>query len=496
MISAEAPPLRRGGALIDVLEALPRGLRERDHEISVVLPYYQEIRENAGMEANDTGVTVDVRVGENNYVAEYLEGRTATGVQLFFVRGDEFFDRPEIYGEHGAAYEDNAARFIFFNKAAIELARRLTPVPQILHVHDWAAALVPVYVRAHNLPYATVLTIHRVAEQGSFWGLDFALTNLPQRYFTLHGLEFFGRLNFLKGGTVCADRITTVSEHHRRELLTPAGGQRLDVVLRENATKLRGILHGADDARWNSRMDALLPARFDAQDLSGKTICRDALLADLKLAPATVAQVSNLRGTETGKLEARPTIVFGMVTRVVAEKGFEILTPLFDRLLSDDVRLIILGEGDPAFETALAIASRRYPARFAYRRHFDERLAHLIEAGSDITLVPSRFEPGGLMAMYSLKYGALPVAHAAGGIQEIVEDFDPSRGSGCGFLCYDYSAEAFWDSIKRAREVFEDRAVWLELMKRAMAREFSWSTAAEKYEALYRELVGEVEAAA
>jgi len=169
MISAEAPPLQRPGALTDVLDALPHELRERDHEVGVILPYYREIRENADADVNDTGVTVDVRVGDKNYVAEYLEGHTATGVQLFFVRCDEFFDRAEIYGEHGAAYDDNAARFIFFNKAAVELARRLTPVPQILHVHDWAAALVPVYIRAHNLPSSTMLTIHRIAEQGSIW---------------------------------------------------------------------------------------------------------------------------------------------------------------------------------------------------------------------------------------------------------------------------------------------------------------------------------------
>ena len=191
MISAEAPPLHRAGALVDVLDALPRELRERGHEVSVVLPFYREIRENSLVEINDTGVTVDIRVGEKNYVAEYFEGRTPSGVQLFFVRCDEFFDRPEIYGEHGAAYEDNATRFIFFNKAAIELARRLTPAPQILHLHDWAAALIPVYIHAHNLPFATVLTIHRLAEQGSFWGLDFALTNLPQRFFSLRGGRVF-----------------------------------------------------------------------------------------------------------------------------------------------------------------------------------------------------------------------------------------------------------------------------------------------------------------
>ena len=478
MISAEAPPLQRAGAVIDVLEALPHELRERDHEVGVVLPFYREIRENADTVVNDTGVTVDVRVGERNYVAEYLEGRTTSGVQLFFVRCDEFFDRPEIYGEHGVPYEDNAARFIFFNKAAVELARRLTPVPQVLHLHDWAAALVPVYIRAHNLPFSTVLTLHRIAEQGSFWGLDFALTNLPQRYFSLRGVEFFGRLNFLKAGILFADRVTTVSEHHKQEILRPEFGCGLDGVLRENAHKLSEVLHGADYARWNPDTDPFLPEHFDPAKLWNKTICRDALQAGLELAPAP-------RGP-----------VFGIVTRIVAEKGFGILTPLFDRMLSDDVRLIILGEGDPAFETELAIASRRYPARFAYRRHYDERLAHLIEAGADVTLIPSRFEPGGLMAMYSLKYGALPVAHATGGIQEIVEDYDPVLDRGYGFLCFEYSADAFWDAIKRARELFRDRGIWRDLMMRAMSRNFEWASAALRYEELYRGIIREAELAA
>ena len=192
MISAEAPPLHRAGALVDVLDALPQELRERGHEVSVVLPFYREIRENSLTETNDTGVTVDIRVGEKNYVAEYFEGRTPSGVQLFFVRCDEFFDRPEIYGERGAAYEDNATRFIFFNKAAIELARRLTPAPQILHLHDWAAALIPVYIHAHNLPFATVLTIHRLAEQGSFWDLISLSPICRNVFFRFVGSSFSG----------------------------------------------------------------------------------------------------------------------------------------------------------------------------------------------------------------------------------------------------------------------------------------------------------------
>jgi starch synthase len=233
------------------------------------------------------------------------------------------------------------------------------------------------------------------------------------------------------------------------------------------------MLSGADYERWNPSTDALLPSRYNADDLAGKEQCRELLLASLGL-------------------QAQPSApVLGMVARLISEKGFDLLIPLLDRLLSDDVRLIILGEGDPKYETALAIASRKYPTKFAYRQHYDERLAHLIEAGVDVSLIPSRIEPSGLSAMYSLKYGALPVARATGGIQEIIQDHDPVNDSGYGFLCYNNTAEAFWDSIKRARQLFcEEPNEWKKLVRRAMAREFSWSAAAERYEELYRELLG------
>jgi starch synthase len=472
MVSAEGPPLQRSGALIDVMNALPRELRELGHEVSVVLPHYREIRENAAFAQQETGITVDIRLGDKIYVAEYVEGHTDAGVQLFFVRCDAFFDRPGIYGEHGKAYEDNAARYIFFCKAAVELARRLTPSVQILHVHDWAAALVPVLVHAQHLPFSTVLTIHHVAEQGSFWGLDFKLTNLHERFFTLRGVEFFGRLNFLKGGILYADRITTVSEHYKREILSEEGGCGLQVVLWENSHKLTAILNGADYTRWNPSTDSLLPSRYETNTLSGKHFCREALIGGLGLALGP-------RGP-----------VFGMVTRVVEEKGFAILMPILDRLLSDDVRLIILGEGDSGFETALAVAARKFPDKFVYQQHYDEKLAHVIEAGMDISLIPSRIEPSGLSAMYSLKYGALPVARATGGIQEIIEDYDPTMDRGYGFLCYHHSTDAFWDSVKRARETFRDQELWNVLMTRAMARDFSWDSAAGRYQQLFTELAG------
>src|SRR5438552_1182097 len=371
MASAEGPPLQRAGALIDVMDALPREMRSRGHDVSVALPFYREIRANTAFEEKETGITVDIAVGDKSYVAEYFEGRSASGVQLFLIRG----------------------------------------------------------------------------------------------------VEFFGRLNFLKGGILYADRITTVSEHYRREILTPAGGHALDGVLRENAYRLSAILHGADYARWNPVADRLLPANYGTRKLRGKQICRDALLEEMKLAPSP-------RGP-----------VFGMVTRVVEEKGFEILVPLLNRLLWDDVRLLILGEGDPAYETALAIAARKFPSKFAYQKDYDEKLAHLIEAGMDISLIPSRFEPSGLSAMDNLKYGDLPVALATGGIQQIIEDYDPVTDEGYGFLCYDYSTEAFWDAIKRACGLFNDRKLWTKLMKRAMARHFSWDASAQRYEELYGELV-------
>src|SRR5438874_6994225 len=383
MISAEGPPLQRAGALVDTMDALPHELRGRGHEVSLVLPFYREIGQNPSFKEEDTGITVDVLVGEETYIAEFLEGRSGSGVQVFFIRCDEFFARPGIYGEHGQSYEDNSGRFIFFCKAALELARRLTPSVQILHAHDWPAALVPVLAHAQHLPFANVLTIHHLAEQGSFWGLDFKLTNLHERFFTLRGVEFFGRMNFLKGGILHADKITTVSERYRREMQTAVGGCGLDAVLCENAHRLVGILHGADNARWDPASDPLVPAQYDASTLWGKQVCRDALLAQMNLAPAPHGPV------------------FGMITRVVKEKGFEILMPLLDRLLSNDVRLIILGEGDPAFETGLAMAARKYPSKFAYRQHYDKKTAHVIEAGMDISLIPSRFEPSGLSGAFS-----------------------------------------------------------------------------------------------
>lgn len=467
MASSEMASLARSGGLGDVLEALPAELQKRGHEISVALPYYHTIREAKGLKIKSTGVQMTIQVGSKRLDAEILECIAPNGVQVFLVRRDEYFDRSGFYGADGRAYEDNAERFIYFSKAVVELARRMKPAPDIIHVHDWQAALVPVFVNEYRLPFQTVLTLHNVAYQGSFWAIDFGLTNLPGSYFSADGVEFYGNLNFLKGGILYADALTTVSDYYAREIQTPEFGSGLDSVLREQSWKLTGILNGADTSAWNPGTDKFIPKKYRASSPGGKRTCREALLAKFGLDP-----------NPTGP-------VFAMVTRLAEQKGFDILFPLLDRLLADDVRIVILGEGDPDYERELLFAQKKHKEQFAFKREFDDPLAHLIAAGADITLIPSHFEPCGLSAMYSLLYGTAPVARAVGGLHQIVKNYDPTTGDGNGFLFYEYTPEAFWDAINHAKKVFADSQVWKALMQRAMTSDFSWSKAAEKYEAVY-----------
>lgn len=470
MVTSELSPIARTGGLADVLEALPKVLQNRGHEVSVILPYYRIIKENPQIKTEPTGVRVAISIGAKRVEAEILQATSPDNIQLFLVRRDEYFDRSEIYGNGDRAYDDNAERFIFFSKAVIELARRLSPQPEIIHVHDWQTALIPVFVRDQKLPFKTLLTIHNLAYQGSFWGVDFGLTNLPSHYFGARGVEFYGALNFMKGGILYADAVTTVSEVYAREIQSPEHGCGLDAVVRENAGKFRGILNGADYDEWNPATDKLIPRKYKPGTLAGKKSCRTALLDNFGLDPKPAGPV------------------FSMVTRLAEQKGFDILIPVLDRLLADDVRLIILGQGSSEYERELGIYTKRYSGRFAHRREHNSKDAHLIEAGSDVNLIPSHFEPCGLSALYSLKYGTIPLARAVGGLQQTVREYDPVSDTGHGFLFYDYSPDALWDALLHAKRVFAEPEKWNLLMERAMACDFSWPSAAAEYEKLYEGL--------
>jgi len=463
LTGSEMHPLARTGGLGDVLEALPAALAARGHEVSVVLPCYRGLRERV----KDTGVRLAVPIGGRRVTAEVWEGTATNGVQIFLLRQDEYFDRSGLYGTEAGDFVDNAERFIWFSKAVVELVRRIVPPPEIVHAHDWQTGLVPVLLRERKLPFKSVMTVHNLAYQGSFDAWDFGLTNLPGDYFGARGVEFYGRLNLLKGGILFADAVTTVSERYAREIQTPEHGCGLDAVIRENAGKLRGILNGADYTTWNPATDRLLPERYTPAALTGKMACRAALLRECGLAPAP-------RGP-----------VLAIVSRLAQQKGIDLLLPLLDRLLADDVRLVILGEGDLAYERELLIASKRHAGRFAFRQSMDESLSHLIYAGADAFLVPSHFEPCGLGAMYALKYGTLPIARATGGLYETIQDYDPTTESGHGFLFFDSTPEALWDALMRAKRHFTDAPHWQGLMRRAMACDFSWEKAVVGYEAVY-----------
>ena len=475
MASTEMAPLARTGGLGAVIESLSLELQKRGHEVSVVLPLYRSIRENPALSIKTTGVEVTVNVGSKRLDAEIFECAAPDGVQVFLVRRDEYFDRTGIYGTDGRSYDDNVERFVFFSRAAVELARHMDPIPDVVHAHDWQTALIPAFVKDAKLPFGSVFTIHNMAYQGSFPAHDYSLTNLPGHVFS--ALEFHSRMNFLKSGIVFADAITTVSERYAREIQTPEFGCGLDGVVREHSSRLVGILNGADYSIWNPAIDPLIAAKFTPESLEGKRICRDALLAELGLAEAP-------RGP-----------VFTLVSRLAGQKGIDLLVPLLDRLLADDVRLIILGEGEPAYERELLVASRKYAGKFVFRCGFDDRMAHRIEAASDVTLIPSHFEPCVLTAMYSLKYGAVPVAHVSGGLHQIIQDYDPTVGTGNGFVFFEGRVEALWDAISRAKKVFADREVWNVLVLRAMHSDFSWPAAAARYERVYESALSRVPAA-
>lgn len=467
---SELTPFARTGGLGDVLESLPAALAARGHEASVVLPCYAGLREDPRLGARDTGVRVQVPMGSRSMEAEIWEGRAPNGVQVFLVRRDESFDRAGLYGADGSDYGDNAERFIFFSKCVVEIARRVSPPIDVIHAHDWQTALVPVLVKERKLPFATALTIHNLAYQGSFWGMDFGLTNLPGHYFGARGVEFYGNLNLLKGGILFADAITTVSEIYALEVQTPEGGAGLDAVMRENAHKLHGILNGADYEHWDPAADGLIAKTYKPSSLVGKKTCRTALLKEAGLAPSPKGPV------------------FAMVTRLAEEKGIDLIFPVIDRLLSNDARLVVLGEGDTGYEREFMIASRKHPERFAFRKGMDEAMSHVALAGADALLVPSHSEPCGLTVMYALKYGTLPIARSTGGLYQIVQDVD--HDSGTGFVFHDYRAEAFWDAIVRAKRVFADGSAWKAIVQRAMKTDFSWSRAVVRFEEIYSRLLG------
>ncbi|MBV9302162.1 MAG: glycogen synthase GlgA [Acidobacteriaceae bacterium] len=464
MVSSEAAPFAKTGGLADVLGALPKALVEAGEEAAVVLPLY---RHAAVLNPRPVYDRLQFAVGSRGFSANILE-QVQGGVRYFFVRIPELYDRDAFYDEGGREYPDNHLRFAALCHAALGVARYLFN-PDIIHGHDWQAGLLPVLLRdtfryhPAYLGMKTVFTIHNLGYQGLFTARALADLGLPARLFRPDLLEFYGQISLLKGGLVYSDMLTTVSPRYAQEIQTPAFGFGMDGLLRARSSSLVGILNGADYGAWDPATDRNIPKNYDRTHLDGKRECKRALLAEA--------------GLPSDRLE-RP--LMGMVSRFAEQKGFDLLMHIPHELAAEDLSLVVLGSGDRRLEDFFRRFASAYPDRVAAKIGYDEGLAHRIEAGSDMFLMPSRYEPCGLNQMYSMRYGTLPVVHATGGLDDTV---DADTG-------FKFRADDSHDLLACVRDALQVYGTprWTEMMNAAMQRDFSWPVSAAEYIRLYRRL--------
>jgi starch synthase len=479
--TSEAVPFAKTGGLADVAGALPAALAESGCDVRIVLPAYRAI--DRGKFNFRTIGSVTVPFGSGQAEVEFLESRlpasdhaAARSVPVYLVAHEPSFGRAGLYGEGGKDYEDNLERFTVFGRGALALPGFLGWTPDVAHCQDWQTGLIPVWLREEKRPAAvdrtaTLFTIHNLAYQGLFPAERLPVTGLGPGVFTMHGLEFYGNVNLLKGGLVYADRLSTVSEQYAREIQTPEFGCGLEGVLRERAADLAGILNGVDYRAWDPSVDRHIAARYTPDDLAGKAVCK-----------------RDLQRTQ-GLTEAPRTPLVGMISRLADQKGFDLVAAVLDRLVAADVQFVLLGTGEPKYHAMFRAFHERYPGRVAVTLGFDDALAHRIEAGADIFLMPSRYEPSGLNQLYSLRYGTVPVVRRTGGLADTIVDAAPdalARGTANGFVFEALEPAALWDAIERARRAFSDRRVWMQLQQTGMRQDFSWGRAAGRYIDAYR----------
>jgi starch synthase len=460
MVASEAAPYAKTGGLADVLSALPKALAQAGEEVAVVLPYYRNI---AVANPRPVYERLAFGLGPFRYSANILE-KVDGGVRFLFVQIPELYDRPALYGE-----SDDHLRFAALCQSALGVARHLFS-PNIIHGHDWQAGLLPVFLKdtyANHPSYLgirTVLTIHNLGYQGQFPIGALADLGLPRRLYDSGVLEFHGGINFLKAGLVASDRLTTVSPRYAQEIQTAPFGFGLDGLLRRRSDVLAGILNGADYSRWDPATDPLIPAHFRPGDMAGKAVCKRALLAEAGLGDARAS---------------KPLI--GVVSRFASQKGFDLLMQIPHEVAAQDVTLVVLGSGDQRYEDFFHWYQSAYPDRVSVRIGYDDHFAHLIEAGSDMFLMPSRYEPCGLNQIYSMRYGTLPLVHATGGLDDTVD-------GDTGFKFWGATPGELLECIRAALRVYgTDR--WDAMVFSAMKRDFSWEASAQKYLALYRDLM-------
>jgi len=469
-VASECVPFSKTGGLADVVGALPRALAAAGHEISVFVPRYRLTRIS---EERTVVQSITIPFDDRYRFCSVLSGAGYPGVRFFFIDYPPYFDRDGLYGTASGDFPDNAERFALFCRAVLE-ASKILGVPDIFHCHDWQSALVPVLLRTQYLEdpafreCGTVFTIHNIGYQGLFPAEILPLLTLPWDLFTITKMEFFGNVNFLKGALAYADLITTVSRKYAQEIQTTEFGFGLDGVLKERAQTVIGILNGVDYEEWNPETDRFIAAHYSADDLSGKRECKQDLLASFGLG------------------NADPNLpVIGIVSRFAAQKGFDLIGQIVDRLALEDVLLTVLGSGDKLYEEMFLRLCRRVPNKIAVRIAYDNALAHKIEAGADMFILPSRYEPCGLSQIYSLKYGTVPIVRATGGLDDTIDPWDPRTKKGTGFKFQEYTGEALLRTIHQALQLYRDQGSWQRLMRNGMSKDFSWRVSAREYVRAY-----------
>ncbi len=475
--ASECVPFSKTGGLADVIGALPEALAAEGLSVAVVLPRYRATK----LEKPKKLVSrLAIPLGDGLHFPDILEetGRKSP-VRWIFVDYPPYFERDSLYvGPLGNDWPDNPERFALFSRAVLETAKQVFPT-DVLHCHDWHAGLAPVLLKtAYAADPAlkktpSVFTIHNLGYQGLFSPDAMFRTGLGQELFTMECLEFYGQVNFLKGGLVYSDAITTVSEGYAREIQTPEYGFGLEGVLKERASRLRGILNGVDYAEWDPGVDRFIAARYSGANLEGKKKCKKDLLQQF--------------GLPTEDLDV-PLV--GIVSRFTGQKGADLIQEVAEHMMAGNLRLVALGTGEPEYEELFRELSRRYKRKVAARIAYDNELAHKIEAGSDMFLMPSRYEPCGLNQIYSLRYGTVPVVRATGGLDDTIEDYAAAGGQGTGFKFVEYSGAALLEAVERAVRVFADREQWKLLMQAGMKKDFSWGASAREYVRMYCELAG------
>ena len=474
MISSEISPFAKTGGLADVVGSLSIALEQLGHKLCLITPAYRSALQG-GFGLTNAPLDVSVPLSDRRETASILQAKLGRDVIVYLVRADRYFDREFLYGTKQGDYADNLERFVFLTRSALEIFRH-EPV-EIIHCHDWQTALAPVFLRTQPLWYPeiasakTVLTVHNIAFQGNFWRPDWHHLNLDEYLFSPAYLEFYQNVSLLKGGLIFADKITTVSPSHAVEIMTTEQGFGLEGVLQQRANDLIGILNGVDYDQWNPAVDQLIAKHYSKDNREGKRLCKDNLQRAMGLA-------------------IKPDVpLFGIISRLTSQKGIDLIEKTFPALIKRDIQFVLLGTGESHYEDFFTRAAAQFLGKVGVRIGFDEALAHQIEAGADIFLMPSLFEPCGLNQMFSLKYGTIPIVRAVGGLKDTVEDYDAERSAGTGFVFQAYEAQELLKTIDRALELFSDKKSWIALQRRDMSMDFSWDRSARAYSKIYQQLL-------